>query len=68
MSSSRISTVGFQTNVVNQLDALQTALAQTQSQLSTGKKLQSAADDPAGFAQVNQYNVQLAASQQYVTN
>jgi len=64
----RISTVGFQTNVVNQLDALQSALAQTQSQLSTGTKLQSSADDPAGFAQVNEYNVQLSASQQYVTN
>ena len=64
----RISTSGFQANAVDQMDTLQTALAKTQSQLASGKQLQSAADNPSAMAQVNQYNTQLSASQQYVTN
>jgi flagellar hook-associated protein 3 FlgL len=66
--SSRISTVGFQTNAVDQMDALQAALAKTQNQLGSGQRIMSAADDPTGMAQVNQYNIELSASQQYVTN
>ena len=50
------------------MEALQAAMAKTQSHLSTGKKLQSAADDPAGMVQVNQLNAQISASTQYVTN
>ncbi|HEY3786300.1 MAG TPA: flagellar hook-associated protein FlgL [Steroidobacteraceae bacterium] len=64
----RISTVTFQHDALGQMDSLQADLAQTQNQLATGKKLQSAADDPAGMAQLNQLNAQLSASQQYVTN
>lgn len=64
----RISTTTFQNDAVSQMQALQTAMAETQQQLSTGLKLQTAADDPTGMAQVNQMNVQLSASQQYVTN
>ena len=64
----RISTSGFQANAVDQMDTLQAALAKTQSQLASGKQLQSAADNPSAMAQVNQYNTQLSASQQYVTN
>jgi flagellar hook-associated protein 3 FlgL len=64
----RISTSGFQQNAVDQMDTLQASLAKTQSQLASGKQLQSAADNPSAMAQVNQYNVQLSASQQYVTN
>lgn len=64
----RISTVTFQQDALGQMDTLQADLSHTQNQLATGKKLQSAADDPAGMAQVNQLNVQLSASQQYVTN
>lgn len=64
----RISTLTFQQDATSQMENLQSDLALTQSQLSTGKKLQSAADDPAAMAQVNQLNVQLSASQQYVTN
>ena len=64
----RISTVTFQNDALFQMEALQAAMAKTQGQLSSGKKLQSAADNPSGMAQVNQLNVQLSASNQYVTN
>ncbi|HTC54659.1 MAG TPA: flagellar hook-associated protein FlgL [Steroidobacteraceae bacterium] len=64
----RISTVGFQTDASNQMQALEAEIAQTQQQLSTGIKLQNAADDPAGMAQVDQLNAQISASQQYQTN
>jgi flagellar hook-associated protein 3 FlgL len=64
----RIATVTFQQNAMEQMQELQAGLAQSQTDLSTGKKLHSAADDPAAMAQVNQLNVQLSASQQYVTN
>jgi len=64
----RISTVTFQQNALEQMQTLQSDLATTQNQLATGKRIQNAADDPAAMAQVNQLNVQLSASQQYVTN
>ena len=64
----RIATVTFHQDALNQMQTLQSDLSKTQNDLSTGKKLHSAADDPAGMAQVNQLNVQLSASQQYVTN
>jgi len=64
----RISTVGFQNDALAQMEALEADLSQTQSQLSTGLQLQNAADNPTGMAQVNELNVQLSASQQYVTN
>ncbi len=43
-------------------------MSTTQQDLSTGLKVRTAADDPAGMAQVNQMNMQLSASAQYVTN
>jgi len=64
----RISTLTFQTNAIDQMDQLEAALSKTQSQLASGKKIQEAADNPAGMAQVNQLNAELSASQQYVTN
>ena len=64
----RISTVGFQNDAVAQMQALESAIAKTQSELSTGLQIQNAADNPTGMAQVNELNVQLSASQQYVTN
>ncbi|HJS90876.1 MAG TPA: flagellar hook-associated protein FlgL [Steroidobacteraceae bacterium] len=63
-----ISTLTFQTNALNQLEALDAALSKTQQQLSTGKSIQSAADNPIGMAEVNQLNMELSASQQYVAN
>lgn len=63
-----ISTVTFRNDALNQLDALDTALSQTQSELSTGSKLPNAAADPVAMIEVNQLNAQLSASQQYVSN
>jgi flagellar hook-associated protein 3 FlgL len=63
-----ISTLTFQTNALDSLEALQAELSATQEQLSTGKSFQSAAGNPTGMAQVNQLNMDLSASQQYVTN
>ncbi len=64
----RISSVTFQSDALFNMEALQSAMAKTQSQLSTGSKLQSAADDPAAMVQVNQLNTQISASTQYVSN
>jgi len=63
-----ISTLTFQTNALAQMEALETAMSQTQSQLSTGKKLQRASDNPAAMAQLNALTAQLSASQQQVSN
>ena len=63
-----ISTLSFQTNAVDQMDALQQAMSKTQTELSTGKQIQTAADNPVGMSQVVQLSTQLSASQQYVTN
>jgi flagellar hook-associated protein 3 FlgL len=68
VSLSSISTLTFQTNALDSLEALQNQLSKTQSQLSTGVTLQNAADNPAAMVQVNQLNTALSASQQYVTN
>jgi flagellar hook-associated protein 3 FlgL len=64
----RIATVTFQQDATSQMQELQADLAKTQNDLATSKRLHSAADDPAAMAQVNQLNVSLSASQQYVTN
>jgi flagellar hook-associated protein 3 FlgL len=63
-----ISTLTFQNTALTQMEALETALSQTQSQLSTGKQLQNAADNPTAMTEVNLLNAQLAASQQQVSN
>jgi flagellar hook-associated protein 3 FlgL len=64
----RIATTTFQNDAVGQMDALEAALAKTQQQLSTGLKVQNAADDPTGMVLVNQMSVEVSASTQYVTN
>ncbi len=63
-----ISTLTFQTNALAQMEALESGLARSQTELSTSKKLLTAADDPAAMAQVNELNAQLSASQQHVSN
>jgi flagellar hook-associated protein 3 FlgL len=63
-----ISTLTFQTNALAEMEALQSALTQTQAELSTGSKLPNAAANPAAMSQVNQLSMTLAASQQYVSN
>ncbi|HEX4376757.1 MAG TPA: flagellar hook-associated protein FlgL, partial [Steroidobacteraceae bacterium] len=64
----RISTVTFQNDALGQMQQLQADLAKTQNQLATTKKLNSAADDPAGMSQVNLLNGEISASQQFVKN
>jgi flagellar hook-associated protein 3 FlgL len=64
----RIATSTFQNDAVSQMDALEAALAGTQQQLSTGLKVQNAADNPTGMTTVNQLNTEISASTQYVTN
>lgn len=68
MTAVPISTLTFRTNALDSLEALQTALSKTQQELSTGKSIQTAADNPTGMAQVNQLDMELSASKQYVTN
>jgi flagellar hook-associated protein 3 FlgL len=63
-----ISTLTFQNNALYDIDALDGQISQTQNQLSTGLTLQNAADNPVAMSQVNGLNVELSASQQYVTN
>ncbi|HVP34984.1 MAG TPA: flagellar hook-associated protein FlgL [Steroidobacteraceae bacterium] len=63
-----ISTLTFQTNALAEMEALQSALTQTQAELSTGSKLPNAAANPAAMSQVNQLNMTLSASRQYVSN
>lgn len=64
----RISTATFQNDAVTQMDSLQAAVGRTQQDLSTGLKVRAAADDPTGMAQVNQMNMEVSASTQYITN
>jgi flagellar hook-associated protein 3 FlgL len=64
----RISTATFQNDAVGQMDSLQAAMADTQQDLSTGLRVRTASDNPTGMAQVNQMNVLVSASVQYVTN
>ena len=63
-----ISTLTFQTNALAQMEALEAGLARSQTELSTSKKLLSAADNPGAMAQVNELNAQLSAAQQHVSN
>jgi flagellar hook-associated protein 3 FlgL len=63
-----ISTVTFQNNALNDIDALDGQISQTQNELSTGLTLQNAADNPVAMSEVNALDIELSASQQYVTN
>ncbi len=63
-----ISTLTFQTNALAQMEALETELTQTQDELSTGSQLPNAAANPTATSQVNELNMTLSASQQYVSN
>lgn len=68
MSLTSISTLTFQTNALDSIEALEQNLSTTQNELSTGVTLQNAADNPAAMVQVNQLNTELSASQQYSAN
>ena len=64
----RISTATFNSDAVSQMDQLESELQQTETELSSGSQIQNAADNPIGAAEVNQMNVEVSASTQYVTN
>lgn len=64
----RVSTLSMHQSATNSMLARQTALARTQNQLSTGLKLQSAADDPAAAVHVIELERALAAAKQHETN
>lgn len=64
----RISTFWAQQQAVNQMDLNQSALSQTQMQLSSGTKLLSPADDPAGAARALDLSSYNAAVTQYSSN
>ena len=68
MTAVPISTLTFRTNALDSMEALQAAISDTQEQLSTGKAFQTAAGNPTGMAQVNQLDMELSGSQQYVRN
>ncbi len=64
----RISTVWAQQQAINQINANQVALSNTQMQLSSGQKLLSPADDPAGAARALDLTSFNAALDQYNSN
>jgi flagellar hook-associated protein 3 FlgL len=68
VSLTSISTLTFQTNALDSIEALENSLSTTQNELSTGVSLQNAADNPAAMVQVNQLNTAMSASQQYSSN
>ena len=70
----RISSASIYANGVSQLVSLQSGLAHTQNQLSTGRRILTAADDPIAAAralevtQSEQLNLQLATNRQNATS
>ena len=58
----------IQTQFLSGLNTLESNLAQTQSQLTTGLAFSSPAQNPAAAGSVNTYNQVLAQSEQYTTN
>lgn len=64
----RISTSMLNQDALNGILAEETAAAQTQAQLSTGKSINSPADNPIGEVQLLQLNSTNAQDQQYISN
>ena len=64
----RISTAGMHRASISGILDSQVALAKTQNQVATGKKLQTAADDPIGAARVEGLQRKLADNEQYKRN
>lgn len=64
----RVSTFTMHQSATDAMLARQSALARTQNQLSTGKRLQNAADDPAAAVHVIELERALAAAEQHQTN
>jgi flagellar hook-associated protein 3 FlgL len=64
----RISTSMLNENAVNSILADEASLAQTQTQLSTGKSINTPADNPVGEVQLLQLNATNSQYQQYISN
>ena len=64
----RVSTSWMYQQSVNQMQTQQSTLAATQNQVSTGKRINVASDDPGGAGQVLSLNHIMAANTQYSAN
>jgi flagellar hook-associated protein 3 FlgL len=64
----RVSTAGFHRNGINAILEQQTRLARTQEQITTGKRYQSAADDPIAATRAAALDRTLADNAQYERN
>jgi flagellar hook-associated protein 3 FlgL len=57
-----------QTQFLSNINSLETAINQTQNQVSSGVAFSTASQDPIAAGRVNSFNQALAQSQQYTTN
>jgi flagellar hook-associated protein 3 FlgL len=64
----RISTSQMHNQALNRMLDAQRQVADTQQQISTGRRYQTAADDPVGAVQVERLNTELATRAQYQKN
>ena len=64
----RISTATQNDNAIRAITEQQTRLAKTQSQVASGKRVQTPADDPAAAAQILQLRRALAETEQHDRN
>jgi flagellar hook-associated protein 3 FlgL len=64
----RLSTAGFHRNTINSILENQTKLAKTQTQITTGKKFQTASEDPVGATRAAALDRTLADNAQYERN
>jgi flagellar hook-associated protein 3 FlgL len=64
----RISTRSIYENATTQLNTLQSNMARTQNQLSTNKRMLTAADDPIASARALEVTQSKALNEQYATN
>jgi len=64
----RISTLSIYSNATNQLNSLQSALARTQAQLSTDRRMLTPADDPVASARALEVSQAKEMNAQFATN
>lgn len=64
----RISTMAFNQSAINSIDERSSDLAKIQTQVASGKAIQSPADDPAAMVHILQLQQALTQSVQYGTN
>lgn len=64
----RLSTAGFHRNSINAILEHQTKMAKTQTQIATGKKFQTASEDPIGATRAAALDRTLADNAQYERN